>query len=97
MGKRIFVGDKRKTTFDDVKKTKVYDGKRKARLGTEKKPALVNVQTEQRLKEVVSIFEEKGWKYIIGLHPDKPEDISDLEILLNPLKPMIARRQGWTQ
>jgi SWIM/SEC-C metal-binding protein len=35
------------------------------------------------LQEVSAIFEEKGWKYIIGLEPDKPEDITDLEILLN--------------
>ena len=61
--------------------------------GREKKPAVVHVQTEERLKEVRSIFEERGWKYIIELEPDKPEDITDLEILLNPRKPMIAENK----
>ena len=90
MGKRVFVGDKKARTFDGEKTTKVFDGERTAKLGTEKKPAVVQVQTEERLKEVSSIFEEKGWNYIIGLEPDKPEDIADLEILLNPRKPMIT-------
>ncbi len=43
---------------------KIYDGKKKTKLGTAKRPAVVNVQTEERLKEVESIFEEKGWNYI---------------------------------
>ena len=94
MGKRIFVGEKRERTFDGEKSTKVFDGKRTAKLGTEKKPAVVNVQTEERLKEVASIFEENGWKYIIGLEPDKEEDITDLEILLNPPRPKIAEKKA---
>ncbi len=72
---------------------KIFDGKKMAKLGTEKKPAVVNVQTEERLKEVASIFKENGWKYIIGLEPDKPEDITDLEELLNPPKPKIAEKK----
>jgi SWIM/SEC-C metal-binding protein len=74
-----------------VKKMKqLFNGQKTARLGTEKMPAAVNIQTEERLKEVTSIFEEKGWKYTIGLEPDKPEDITDLDILLNPGKPKIG-------
>jgi len=75
------------------KMEKVFDGKRKAKLGTEMRPAVVNVQTEERLKKVASIFEENGWKYTIGLEPDKPEDITDLEILLNPPKTRIAEKK----
>ena len=44
---------------------KVFDGIKKTKIGTEKRPAVVNVQTEERLKEVASILEEKGWKYTI--------------------------------
>jgi len=55
-----------------------------ARLGTEKRPAVVRVQTEERMEEIASIFEKYGWKFIIGLEPDEPEDITDLERLLNP-------------
>ncbi len=62
-------------------------------MGTEKNPAVVRVQTEERMKEVASIFEENGWGYTIGLEPDKPEDITDLERLLNPPKPRIAEKK----
>ena len=72
---------------------KIFDGKRKAKLGTEMRPAVVNVQTEKRMKEVTSIFEENGWKYKIGLESDKPEDITDLEILLNPPKTRITEKK----
>jgi SWIM/SEC-C metal-binding protein len=63
---------------------KTFSGTKTARLGTEKRPAIVRVQTEERMKEVAAIFEEHGWKFTIGLEPDKPEDVADLDILLNP-------------
>jgi SWIM/SEC-C metal-binding protein len=69
---------------------KIFDGKKTAKLGTEKKPALVRVQTKKRMKEVTSILEKNGWKYTIRLEPDEPEDITDLEILLNPPKTIVA-------
>jgi len=60
-----------------------------AKLGTEKNPAIVRVQTMDRIDELVPIFEKNGWKYIIGFEPDKPEDISNLEKLLNPPRPIL--------
>jgi SWIM/SEC-C metal-binding protein len=69
------------------------DDKKTAKLGTEKNPAVVTVQTEKRLKEVTAQFKEKGWKYTIELEPDKPEDITQLEILLNPPQPKIAEKK----
>ena len=69
---------------------KIFNRKKTTKLGTEKNPAVVHVQTEARMKEVTTIFEKNGWKYTIGLEPEKPEDISDLEILLNPPKPRTA-------
>jgi len=72
---------------------KIFDGKKTAKLGTEKKPAAVNVQTEKRRKEVASLFEENGWKYTVALDPDKPEDLTDLEMLMNPLKPQMAEKK----
>ncbi len=62
-------------------------------MGTDKNPAVVNVQTDERVKELVSVFEENGWEYTIELEPDKPEDITALEILLNPLKTKIAEKK----
>lgn len=72
---------------------KVYDGKRPLKLGTEKNPAVVRVKTKKRMKEVAAMFEEHGWKYTIGLEPDKPEDIGDLEILLNPAKTVVGEKK----
>jgi len=72
---------------------KIFDGKKTAKFGTKKNPAIVNVQTEERVKELESVFEENGWEYTIELEPDKPENITDLEILLNPLKRRIAEKK----
>ena len=72
---------------------KLFDGQKAAKLGSEKNPAVVNVQTKKRVKELESVFEENGWKYEIELEPDKPEDITTLEILLNPIKTKMAEKK----
>ena len=72
---------------------KIFDGKKTTKLGTEKHPAVVSVRTEERVKELESVFEENGWKYKIELAPENPEDITDLEILLNPIKTRVAEEK----
>ncbi len=72
---------------------KKFDGIKKSKLGSDKNPAVINVQTEERAKELETIFVENSWKYKIEIEPDKPEDITDLEILLNPQKPMISEKK----
>ena len=72
---------------------KIFDGKKTLKLGTEKSPAVVNVKTKKRMKEVAKIFEKNGWEYTIELDRDKPEDISDLEILLNWPQPREAEKK----
>ena len=67
---------------------KIFDGKKEARLGTKKNPAVVNVKTKKRMKEVTSIFEEHGWEYTVELDKSKPEDITDLELLSNTPEPV---------
>jgi SWIM/SEC-C metal-binding protein len=62
-------------------------------LGTEKNPAIVNVKTKKRMKEVATIFEKNDWKYTIEVDRDKSEDIADLEILLNWPKPTEAEKK----
>lgn len=90
MGK-IFVDNAKKAkTFAGEKRTNVSAVKRTAKLGSEKNPAVVHVQTEERMQEIVSIFGEHDWKYLIKLEPDKPEDITNLERLLHPPKPKTA-------
>jgi len=72
---------------------KIFDGKKTAKLGTEKNPAHVNVQTKKRVKELESLFEENGWKYSIEFAPEKPENTDDLELLLNSPKTKIAQKK----
>ena len=62
---------------------KIFDGKKTSKLGTDKNPAVVHVTTKKRMEEVVSVFEKNGWTYRIELDTEKPEDIKDLDILLN--------------
>ena len=64
-----------------------------AKLGTEKRPVIVRVQTEERGKEIASICTEHGWHFIIGVESDKPEDISDLNRLLSKDGPKIVKEK----
>ena len=54
------------------------------KLGTQKRPARFRVQTEERLGEIALLCERNGWIFVGGLEPDKPEDICEVEYLLNP-------------
>ncbi|MFP4477531.1 MAG: PBPRA1643 family SWIM/SEC-C metal-binding motif protein [Desulfatibacillaceae bacterium] len=58
-----------------------------AKIGSKKRPIVVRVQTEAQGQNVARVCSENGWHYIIGLEPDKPEDVSDLEKALNPPRP----------
>ncbi len=61
-----------------------------ARLGSSGHPAVVRVRTEARLTQIMSLCDRHGWKVIIGLEPDQPEDVSDVERLLDPERPATA-------
>lgn len=61
-----------------------------ARVGTEKRPAVLRVQTDKRAAEVADICQREGIIYILGLEPDQPEDISDLDLARNPPEPVRA-------
>jgi len=63
-----------RSNVDAENRIKMFGAKRTARLGTEKNPEFGSVQSKARFKEVKSTFEEHGWKYRIGLEPDKLED-----------------------
>jgi SWIM/SEC-C metal-binding protein len=62
-----------------------------AKLGSKKRPIVVRVQTDKMAKYVAETCAKNGWYYLIGFEPDKPEDISDLEKLLNP--PHLAKSE----
>jgi SWIM/SEC-C metal-binding protein len=53
-----------------------------AKLGDSKKPAVVRVANEERAREIYELCENNGWKVVIGIEPDKAEDISDVQRLL---------------
>ena len=75
------------------KMEKKFDGKKNVKLGTSKHPAVVSVKTKKRMQEVAKIFEKNGWKHTIEVVRDKPEDITDLEILLNWPQPREAEKK----
>ncbi len=62
-----------------------------AKLGTEKHPAVVRVATQERAEEILAICNANGWQVIAGIEPGEPEDISDVERLLNPSEPYLAQ------
>ena len=93
MVKKFFDGKKTGKSFEGEEREKIFEVKRPAKLGSEKNPAVLRVQTEERLKEVATIFQEKGWKVTIELEPEKPEDTADLERLLNPQQPVTAKKK----
>ncbi len=53
-------------------------------LGNERRPLVLRVQTMEKAHEVMAFCEEQGWKAIVGVEPDRPEDLLDLERKLNP-------------
>ncbi len=65
-----------------------------AKLGSEKKPLVARVRTQERAAEIASVCSEHGWHYVIGLEPDKPEDVSDIERLLDPPVPRRSEKVG---
>jgi SWIM/SEC-C metal-binding protein len=60
-----------------------------AKLGSKGKPAIVHVQTMERAQEIMELCNKNDWQVIVGIEPDKTEDISDIKRLLNPPNPII--------
>jgi SWIM/SEC-C metal-binding protein len=56
-----------------------------AKLGTHKRPAVVRVRAVEKAEAIVTLCNEHGWQVIVGVEEDEPEDISDVEWLLNRL------------
>src|SRR5574341_514754 len=61
-----------------------------ARIGTKKNPAVVRVQTEERAHEVLEYCTERGIQALVGLEPDKDEDLSDIARALGAPMPSPA-------
>ena len=66
-----------------------------AKLGTEKRPIIVRVKSNEMAEYVVNQCRANDWRYIIGFAVgNEAEDISDLEGMLNPVMPAISVRIG---
>ncbi|WP_280549637.1 PBPRA1643 family SWIM/SEC-C metal-binding motif protein [Halomonas sp. 11-S5] len=65
-----------------------------AKLGTEKRPIIVRVYSEEKARYIAETCAEHGWHYIIGFELDKPEDMSDFEKMLNPSSPSVSEKVG---
>ena len=58
-----------------------------AKIGTEKHPAIVRVATEERGRQILDLCNQHGIQVIIGIEPDKREDITDVERILRQPEP----------
>jgi SWIM/SEC-C metal-binding protein len=50
-----------------------------ASIGSREKPAVVRVQTVERAQRVLAFCDENDVVVMVGVEPDKTEDISDIE------------------
>lgn len=60
-----------------------YSGKKRAKLGTPKNPALLVVKSEERREEIRALFKENGWIERTKVRPNEEENLRDLELLQN--------------
>jgi SWIM/SEC-C metal-binding protein len=58
-----------------------------ASIGSQKKPAVVRVQTPERAQRVLELCNEHGVVAIVGVEPNNPEDLSDIERALLAREP----------
>ncbi len=57
-----------------------------SKLGSKSKPARVRVQTEERAMEIMARCNSKEWQVIVGIEPDKQENIDDIKKLEEGVK-----------
>ena len=69
-----------------------FEGKKTAKLGTEKNPASIVVQTEERLQELTAIFQENNWVFVAEVNEELEEDIADLELLKQTPATMVVEK-----
>jgi hypothetical protein len=56
------------------------------KLGSKKNPAIARVHSKKKAQEILMLCNKHGWLAIVGVEPDKPEDISDVKKLLKSLE-----------
>ena len=58
-----------------------------SKVETDANPLVVHVQTVERAGEIVELCDRRGLQVIVGVEPDKPENLSGLNRLLEPHPP----------
>jgi SWIM/SEC-C metal-binding protein len=69
-------------------------GGKMAQIGAKKKPIIVRVQTQEAAQYVMQRCTEHGWEVIVGIEPDKPEMLADLERALHHPIPVHVEKTG---
>lgn len=87
------IGKMRSSIDADGRMNNNFAAKKVAKLGSEKNPAMIRVQSEARFQELSATFEKHGWNYRVEIAPDKPEEVGDLERLLHPQKPTLVEKK----
>jgi len=62
-----------------------------AKLLSNENQAVARVKTLEKAEEIIAICNERGWEVTMGIEPDKPEDLSDLERLVKPPSPITSK------
>ena len=66
-----------------------------AKIGTKKHPAVLRVQTVERAQEMLDYCTEHGIQAIVGVEPDKDENVTDVErALSSPTPATVAPKIG---
>jgi SWIM/SEC-C metal-binding protein len=60
-----------------------------AKLGSEKRPACVRVQTGDRAKKLLELFTANDKHIIIEISPNEPEDVADVDRTFAPSPPTL--------
>ena len=77
-------------------KSPAFETAATVRLGTDKAPAVISVQTEARKEELIKTFTENGWASKIDVNPEKDENTRDLDILLerNTTEQAVSKKEA---
>lgn len=65
-----------------------------AKLGGKKNPLILRVADDSKFEAIAGICHDNGWHYILGLEPDREEDLSDLERKLTPTVQRTEKKIG---
>ncbi|MEM7130074.1 MAG: PBPRA1643 family SWIM/SEC-C metal-binding motif protein [Chloroflexota bacterium] len=71
-------------SFQRTKDSELY------KLGSQKRPLFLTVQSEERKTALIAICDDNGWQHQITVDADVDEDIAELEELQNTPEPFKA-------